>query len=276
MLVSPHALDSFIKTWRCFGSFRALSCSWWKGLWRRSWRRWIHKTSLNTEQTSSANRYFFLPQGLRSFYKYRPRAECTQRSQQSVLPVDPSAQHDALKMVKKPLNLPKMCLELETKRCVMIPSQWKHRITILVVHAIQECAAQQDLVSSTGESRRCLRVAQAGHHPPAPHRLPPNPQCCHQAQQGSLWAQTPKPVAHEPPEPLVVPVCAFSDTLDPNIHPCTCSSEQLQMMLPALGSMCALPLGFLGLVWGFFSLFLLTWRSTEVKDNTFVAGKELT
>lgn len=76
-------------------------------------------------------------------------------------------------------------------------------------------------------------------------------------------AHTPKPVAHEPPEPVMVPVCSFSDTLDPNshscdIHPSTCSSEQLQMMLPALSSMCALPLGFLGLVWGFFPLFLLT------------------
>lgn len=95
-----------------------------KDLWkRRSWRRWIHKTSLNAEQTGSANRYFFFPQGLRVFYKYKPRAECTQRSQQSVLCVDPSTKHSARKIVKKTLNEPKICLELEIKSCVIIPSQ---------------------------------------------------------------------------------------------------------------------------------------------------------
>lgn len=119
--------------------------------------------------------------------------------------------------------------------------------------AVHGCSAQQDLVSSAGESRRCLRAARGGYHPPAAPSLLPNPAALLQAQQGSLWAQTPNPVA---PETLVVPVCSLGDTSDPESHRCdihssTCSSEQFQMMLPALGSTSAFAFGFPGFGLGF-------------------------
>lgn len=89
-----------------------------KDLWR-SWRRWSHKTSLNTEQI------FFLPPRLEEFFiNTDPRLSAPRDPSRAFFVWIP-AQSTAHRIYgkKKTLNPPKICLELETKGCVMILSQ---------------------------------------------------------------------------------------------------------------------------------------------------------
>lgn len=259
----------------CLGPFCALIPDG-KDLWR-SWRRWSHKASLNTEQTSSADRYFFLPPRLEEvFINTDPRLSAPRDPSRAFFVWIPA--HSTAHRIygkKKPLNPPKICLELETKGCVMILSQWKHRDHHPVLsmgvqlsriwfpalaRAAGVCGQHKEgitpllLPASCPTLQRFFRHSRAhfGHK----HQI--------------LWPQKPWWSLFVP---SVTPQTLRATDVTFTRQPAALSSSRWcsQLLVPRL----LLPLGFLGLVWGFFSLFLLTWRSAEVKDNTFVAGKEL-